>query len=157
MFFDHLALRMPVFGDLTLKVAISRFALTYAQLMRSGVPILSALEVTSFSVGNKVLGRTIMGAREVVERGENLSDALRTNPNFPAMLIHMLSAGEKTGQVDDMLDKVAEFYDDEVEAMLAGLTSLIEPLLIVFLGIMIGGIVLCMFLPIFKMHEIVAF
>jgi len=157
IFFDRMALKVPVFGQLTLKVAISRFALTYAQLMRSGVPILTALETVSFAVGNKVLGKTILEARDSVERGENLSATLKTDPNFPPMLHHMLSAGEKTGRVDDMLDKVAEFYDDEVEAMLAGLTSLIEPLLIVFLGIMIGGIVLCMFLPIFKMHEIVAF
>lgn len=157
LMFDKMALKFPVFGELTLKVAISRFALTYAQLMRSGVPILTALETVSHAVGNRVLGNTILEARDCVERGENLSVRLKKDPNFPPMLHHMLSAGEKTGQVDDMLDKVAEFYDDEVESMLAGLTSLIEPLLIVFLGVMIGGIVLCMFLPIFKMHEIVAF
>lgn len=157
LFFDQMALKVPVFGDLSKKVAISRFALTYAQLMRSGVPILTSLETVSFAVGNRVLGSTIMKARDTVERGENLSVAISQDPNFPPMLVHMLKAGEKTGKVDEMLGKVAEFYDDEVESMLAGLTSLIEPLLIVFLGIMIGGIVLCMFLPIFKMHEIVAF
>lgn len=156
-FFDKMALKVPVFGELSRKVAISRFALTYAQLMKSGVPILTALEVVSYAVGNKVLGKTILNARDTVERGENLSVAIEKDPNFPPLLNHMLKAGEKTGKVDDMLARVAEFYDDEVEAMLSGLTSLIEPLLIVFLGVMIGGIVLCMFLPIFKMHEIVAF
>ena len=93
----------------------------------------------------------------VVERGEPLSTALVDDPNFSTMLVQMLSAGEKSGKVDEMLAKTAEFYESEVDATLSGLTSLIEPLLIVFLGVIIGGIVLCMFMPIFKMHELVQF
>lgn len=154
---DQFMLRLPIFGDLMGKVALSRFASTFAQLTRSGVPILQALEITAVATGNKVIGKVIADAGVVVERGEPLSSALIGNRNYPAMLVQMLSAGEKTGKVDEMLVKIAEFYDDEVDTTLAGLTSLIEPLLIVFLGVVIGGIVLCMFMPIFKMHEIVAF
>ena len=146
-----------VFGDLLNKVALSRFASTFAQMTRSGVPILEALEITAVATGNKVMGRTIKNAQDVVERGEPLSVALAKDKNFSTMLVQMLTAGEKTGKVDEMLQKIAEFYEDEVDATLSGLTSLIEPLLIVFLGIVIGGIVLCMFMPIFKMHELVAF
>jgi type IV pilus assembly protein PilC len=157
MFLDGLKLRLPVFGDLIRKVSLSRFAATFAQMTRSGVPILQGLHITAAAVGNRVIGRTVLGAQAVVERGEALSSALVADRNFSTMLIQMLSAGEKTGKVDEMMQKIAEFYEDEVEATLSGLTSLIEPLLIVFLGVTIGGIVLCMFMPIFKMHELVAF
>lgn len=156
-FLDGLSLKMPVVGELATKISMSRFASTFAQLTRSGVPILTALEIVAFAMGNKVLGKTILDSRTVVERGEPLSAALRKDKKFPLILVNMLVAGEKTGKVDDMLDRIAEIYDDEVEAMLSGLTSLIEPLLMVFLGVIIGGIVVCMFLPIFKMHEIVKF
>ncbi len=125
--------------------------------MRSGVPILRAIEIVADATGNLVLGRVLLNARAVVERGEPLSSALVQSREYPRVLVHMLAAGEKTGKVEDMLQKIAEFYDDEVESTLSGLTSLIEPLLIVFLGVIIGGIVVCMFLPIFKMHEIVSF
>jgi type IV pilus assembly protein PilC len=154
---DGFILKMPVIGDLVRKVALARFASTFAQLMKSGVPILRALDIVAFATGNKVLGKIILDSRATVERGEPLSSALDKSKEYPRMLINMLSAGEKTGKVDDMLQRISEFYDDEVQAMLAGLTSLIEPLLMVFLGVVIGGIVLCMFLPIFKMHEIINF
>jgi type IV pilus assembly protein PilC len=154
---DKVCLKFPVIGDLVRKVALARFASTFAQLMRSGVPILKALDIVSFATGNKVLGKIILDSRATVERGEPLSTALDKSKEYPRMLVNMLSAGEKTGKVDDMLQRIAEFYDDEVQAMLSGLTSLIEPLLMVFLGVVIGGIVVCMFLPIFKMHEIVNF
>ena len=156
-FFDSIMLKAPVFGDLLKKVGLSRFASTFAQMTRSGVPILEALNITAVATGNKVLGKTILEAKNVVERGEPLSSALAKDSNFSTMLVQMLMAGEKTGKVDEMLEKIAEFYEDEVDATLSGLTSLIEPLLIVVLGIVIGGIVLCMFMPIFKMHELVAF
>lgn len=156
-FFDGLVLRFPVFGALINKVALSRFASTFAQMTRSGVPILTSLEITAVATGNRVLGKTVANAADTVERGEPLSSALIRDKHFPPMLIQMLSAGESTGKVDEMLQKIAEFYEDEVDATLSGLTSLIEPLLIVFLGLLIGGIVLCMFMPIFKMHEIVNF
>lgn len=154
---DSLTLKLPIFGDLIRKVALSRFASTFAQMTRSGVPILEALEITSVATGNRVLGSTVKEAQLVVERGEPLSTALVDDPNFSTMLVQMLSAGEKSGKVDEMLAKTAEFYESEVDATLSGLTSLIEPLLIVFLGVIIGGIVLCMFMPIFKMHELVQF
>lgn len=154
---DRFILRFPVVGELARKIAVARFASTFAQLIRSGVPILQALDIVAFAMGNKVLGKLIMEAKATVERGEPLSNALEKSSQFPRLLVHMLSAGEKTGRMDDMLDKIAEFYDDEVQAMLSGLTSMIEPLLMVFLGVIIGGIVLCMFMPIFKMHEIVNF
>lgn len=154
---DAFALRFPVVGELVRKVALARFTSTFAQLLKSGVPILSALEIVAFATGNKVLGKVILDARGVVEGGEPLSTALQKSPHYPRMLINMLQAGEKTGKVDDMLLRISEFYDDEVQTTLTGLTSLIEPLLMVFLGVLIGGIVLCMFLPIFKMHEIINF
>jgi len=154
---DGLKLKFPVIGELVRKISLARFSSTFAQLTRSGVPILQTMEIVAFATGNKVLGKIILDARTNVERGEPLSLALEKSRAYPRLLIHMLSAGEKTGRVDEMLAKIADFYNDEVETTLAGLTSLIEPLLIVFLGVIIGGIVVCMFMPIFKMHEIVGF
>ncbi len=153
--FDNFVLRTPVFGELNKKVAAARFARTFGQLIRSGVPILSALEICSGATGNKVAGRIVMNARESVEKGEPLSGAMIEQTVFPIMMVRMLQAGEKTGKIDEMMDSIADFYDDEVDTMLSGLTSLLEPLLMVFLGVIIGGIVLCMFLPIFKMGEVV--
>ncbi len=152
---DTLVLRAPVFGELTKKVASARFARTFGQLIRSGVPILSSLEIVSGATGSLVAGKVIIGARDAVEKGEPLSSALIEQSVFPILLVRMLQAGEKTGKVDEMMDNIADFYDDEVETMLTGMTSLLEPLLMVFLGILIGGIVLCMFLPVFKMAEVV--
>lgn len=152
---DQFYLKFPLIGELVRKVALSRFASTFAQLTRSGVPILQTMEIVSFATGNKVLGKIILDARATVEQGEPLSVALEKSKAYPRLMIHMLSAGEKTGKVDEMLQRISEFYADEVETALSGLTSMIEPILIVFLGVVIGGIVLCMFLPIFKMHEII--
>jgi type IV pilus assembly protein PilC len=152
---DAFRLKFPVLGELARKVALSRFASTFAQLTRSGVPILQTMEIVSFATGNKVLGKIILDARADVERGEPLSIALDKSKQYPRLMIHMLSAGEKTGKVDEMLQKISEFYADEAETMIGGLTQLIEPLLMVFLGVVIGGIVVAMFMPIFKMHEIV--
>ena len=152
---DKCRLKFPVFGEITLKVAIGRFASTYAQLIRSGVPILKALDIVAFAMGNKALGAIIHQGQAYVERGEPLSKALKESGKFPPMIIHMLSAGEQTGTVEDMLDNIADLYDEDVKNTLNGLTSMIEPFLIIFLGTVVGGIVVCMFLPIFKMHEIV--
>lgn len=154
--FDQFVLKAPVFGELNRKVASARFARTFGQLIRSGVPILSALEIVSGATGNKVAGRVILDARVAVEKGEPLSTAMVNQTVFPVMLVRMLQAGEKTGKIDEMMDSIADFYDDEVDTMLSGLTSLLEPLLMIFLGVIIGGIVLCMFLPIFKMGELVS-
>jgi type IV pilus assembly protein PilC len=152
---DELRLKVPGLGDLATKIAVSRFASTFAQLMHSGVQIIESLEIVGLATGNRVIGDSLLNARKIIEEGEPLSRALEGNKYYPRMLIHMLGAGEKTGQVEEMMDKVAEFYDSEVETMLAGLTSLIEPLLMVFVGLIIGTIVVAMFLPIFKMSEIV--
>lgn len=149
------ALKMPVIGELNRKVATSRFARTFAQLLKSGVPILQAMDIVSGATGNKVFERVILAARSTIEQGEPLSNALVKHACFPKLLVHMMAAGEKTGKIDEMMQNIADFYDDEVETMLNGLTSLIEPLLMVFLGVVIGGIVISMFLPIFKMGEIV--
>ena len=153
--FDKFVLKAPVFGELNRKVAAARFARTFGQLIRSGVPILNALEIVSGATGNLVAGNIIINCRKAVEKGEPLSSSMLNQTVFPVMLVRMLQAGEKTGKVDEMMDSIADFYDDEVKAMLDGLTSLLEPLLMVFLGVIIGGIVLCMFLPIFKMGEVV--
>jgi type IV pilus assembly protein PilC len=154
---DRAKLRMPVFGKLIHKIAISRFSRTFAALLRSGVPILETLRIVGQSSGNTVVERAVEKTAASIERGDNLALALRQHPIFPPMLVKMVSAGEQTGKVDVMLEKISDFYDEEIEATLSGLTSLIEPLLIVFLGVVVGGIVICMFLPIFKLNEIVQF
>lgn len=153
---DAFVLRMPVFGELNRKVASGRFARTFSQLIRSGVPILNALEIVSGATGNKVACRVVLDSRKAVENGEPLSSAMLGQAVFPDMFVEMLQAGEKTGKIDEMMDCIADFYDDEVNVMLNGLTSLLEPILMVFLGVIIGGIVLCMFLPIFNMPAILA-
>lgn len=152
---DQMALKMPVFGQLKRQVAAARFARTFGQLIRSGVPILQSLHIVAGATGSVVAGKIIMKAATAVENGEPLSTSMIHQSVFPILLVRMLQAGEKTGKIDEMMDNIADFYDDEVETMLSGLTSLLEPLLMVFLGVIIGGIVLCMFLPIFKMGEIV--
>jgi type IV pilus assembly protein PilC len=152
---DQFALKAPVVGVLVQKVAIARFARTLAQLVHSGVPILGALEIVSKACGNRVVGAAVMSARDTVERGDTISNGLAGHAAIPQILIRMMAAGEKTGKLDEMMENIADTFDDEVETMLASLTSMIEPLLMVFLGVVIGGIVLCMFLPIFKMSEVI--
>ena len=152
---DGFKLRFPMVGILARKIAITRFASTFSQLMSSGVPIIQAMSIVGVATGNRVIGQAILDARANVEQGNTISATLESNKEFPKMLIHMLSAGEKTGKMEEMLGKLADFYQDEVDTMLEGLTSMLEPLLMVVIGIMIGGIVLCMFLPIFKMSELV--
>ncbi len=154
---DRAKLRMPVFGKLVHKIAISRFSRTFAALLRSGVPILETLRIVGQSAGNTVVERAVERTATSIERGDNLAVALGQHPIFPPMLVRMVSAGEQTGKVDVMLEKISDFYDEEIEATLSGLTSLIEPLLIVFLGVVVGSIVICMFLPIFKLNQIVQF
>lgn len=152
---DTFRLRFPLLGKLAQKIAITRFAATFAQLMSSGVPILQAMSIVGVATGNKVIGKAILDARASVEQGNTVSATLKKNKEFPAMLIHMLSAGEQTGKMEEMLSKLAGFYQEEVDTMLEGLTSMLEPLLMVVIGVMIGGIVLAMFMPIFKMTEVV--
>lgn len=152
---DMFRLRFPLLGKLVRKIAITRFASTFAQLMSSGVPIIQAMTIVGVATGNKVIGKAILDARASVEQGKTVSETLKSNKEFPSMLIHMLSAGEQTGKMEEMLGKLSQFYQDEVDSMLEGLTSMLEPLLMVVIGVMIGGIVLAMFMPIFKMTEVV--
>jgi type IV pilus assembly protein PilC len=153
---DKWKLKLPVFGTLVHKIAMSRFARTFAQLIRSGVPILEVIDIVGGSAGNIVIEKGIRGLGEDVEKGDNLSVAMSKKTIFPPMLLRMVAAGESTGKIDNMLEKMADFWDEEIEAMLDALTSLIEPMLIVFLGVIVGGIVIAMFLPIFKLNEIVS-
>jgi type IV pilus assembly protein PilC len=154
---DRAKLRFPVFGKLIHKVAMSRFARTFAALLRSGVPILETLRIVGQSSGNTVVESAVEQTAGSIERGDNLAVAMGQHPIFPIMMVRMVAAGEQTGKVDVMLEKISDFYDEEIEATLNGLTALIEPLLIVFLGVVVGSIVICMFLPIFKLNEIVQF
>ncbi|HWM25065.1 MAG TPA: type II secretion system F family protein [Chthoniobacterales bacterium] len=153
---DRWKLKLPIFGPLIHKICMSRFSRTFAQLIRSGVPILEVLDIVGGASGNHVVETSIKGVAEDVEKGDNLSVALSKKPIFPPMMLRMVSAGEATGKIDTMLEKMADFWDEEIEAMLDALTSLIEPLLIVFLGVIVGGIVIAMFLPIFKLNEVVS-
>jgi type IV pilus assembly protein PilC len=153
---DKWKLKLPVFGPLIHKICMSRFARTFAQLIRSGVPILEVLDIVGGASGNHVVETSIKGVSSDVEKGDNLSVALSKKTIFPPMMLRMVAAGEATGKIDTMLEKMADFWDEEIEAMLDALTSLIEPLLIVFLGVIVGGIVIAMFLPIFKLNEVVS-
>jgi type IV pilus assembly protein PilC len=153
---DRWMLKLPIFGPLVHKICMSRFSRTFAQLIRSGVPILEVLEIVGGTSGNHVIETSIASASSDVEKGDNLSVALSKKKIFPPMLLRMVAAGEATGKIDTMLEKMADFWDEEIEAMLDALTSLIEPLLIVFLGVIVGGIVIAMFLPIFKLNEVVS-
>ncbi len=154
-FWDARRIKLPVFGSIAHKICLARFTRTLASLIRSGVPILEVLQIVSQTVGNVVMEKAIRTAASDIEKGEGISVALGKHPVFPAMIIRMITAGEQTGKIDNMLERVSDFLDEEIETTLSGLTALIEPILIVFLGVVIGGMVICMFLPIFKMPEIV--
>ena len=154
-FWDSRRIKLPVFGVIAHKICLARFTRTLASLVRSGVPILEVLQITSQTVGNVVMEKAIKTAAVDIERGESISAALGKHPIFPSMVIRMITAGEQTGKIDNMLERISDFLDEEIETTLSGLTALIEPILIVFLGVVVGGMVICMFLPIFKMPEIV--
>lgn len=154
-FWDARRIKLPIFGVIAHKICLARFTRTLASLIRSGVPILEVLQIVSQTVGNVIMEKAIKVAATDIERGESISAALSKHPVFPSMIIRMITAGEQTGKIDNMLERISDFLDEEIETTLSGLTSLIEPILIVFLGVVIGGMVICMFLPIFKMSEII--
>lgn len=154
---DQAILKFPLIGELAKKISLGRATSTFAQLIHSGVPILETLDIVAVASGNKVYERIFLQAKNTVESGDLLSSELRKHREFPKMLVHMLSAGERTGKMDDMLQKVSEFYEDEVSNALSGLTAVIEPILMVFLGVVVGGIVLGMFMPLFRMTDIMQF
>ena len=152
---DTIKLKLPVFGPLFRKVAVSRFARTMSTLTRSGVPVLGALEIVERTIGNEVLARAIKGSQISIKAGATIADPLARSGVFPLMVTRMIDVGEKTGSLDELLTKISEFYDQQVEATISSLTSMIEPLLILFLGIVVGGMVLALFMPIFKLSSIV--
>jgi type IV pilus assembly protein PilC len=148
---DSIALKLPIFGDLLKKTAVARFTRTLGTMIASGVPILDALEIVARTSGNVVLEEIILEVRGSIAEGQTIAEPLSENDIFPGMVIQMISVGEATGALDSMLEKIADFYDEEVDAAVAALTSMLEPLLMVFLGGAIGGLVIAMYLPIFQM------
>jgi type IV pilus assembly protein PilC len=148
---DNLLLKIPVLGPIFRKVAVARFCRTLATLLSSGVPILDGLEITAKTAGNAIVEDAIMKTRASIERGETVSKPLGETQVFPSMVVQMINVGETTGALDAMLAKIADFYEEEVDAAVAGLLTLLEPIMIAFLGVIVGGIVIAMYLPIFDL------
>src|SRR2546425_1438298 len=155
MVIDVLLLRLTVFGVLIRKEAVARFTRTLGTLISSGVPILEGLRITARTAGNKVVEKAVLTTRAVVTAGGTITEPLKTSTVFPPMVIQMINVGEQTGALDAMLGKIADFYDDEVDTAVGALTALLEPLMIVFLGVVIGGLVVAMYLPIFRLVTLV--
>ena len=152
---DRLLLRVPIFGDLLRKIAVARFSRTLGTMVSSGVPILESMDIVAKSAGNKVIEEAILRARTSISEGKTIAEPLADSKVFPVMVTQMVSVGEATGALDTMLNKIADFYDDEVDAAVGALTSLLEPMLMIFLGVVIGGLVIAMYLPIFKLAGVV--
>ena len=152
---DPIKLKIPVFGPLFQKIALSRFARNLGTMMHSGVPILQSLEIVSDTTGNVVLARAIREVQDSVRSGESLAGPLVNHPVFPPMVVQMMSVGEDTGALDGMLHKISEFYDQEVEATTESLTALIEPLMIAFLGGIVGSMIIALYMPIFKIFDLI--
>ncbi|MCG3112941.1 MAG: type II secretion system F family protein [Candidatus Manganitrophus sp. SB1] len=152
---DKIALKLPVLGDLIRKAAVAKFTRTLGTLIASGVPILEGLGIVAKTAGNKVIEQALMNARQSISEGKTISDPLGKEKVFPPMVVQMIAVGETTGALDAMLSKIADFYDDEVDSAVGALTSLLEPMLMVFLGVTIGTIVIAMYLPIFKLAAVV--
>ncbi len=150
---DWLMLHIPVFGDLFQKVGLSRFSKTFSTMLKSGVPILGALEIVADTSGNRIISDAVLEARENVRQGEGLMGPLSRSPVFPPMVTRMVGVGEKTGSLEVLLEKISEFYDDQVRATVKQLTSLIEPIMIAVMGIVVGTICLSVFLPIFELQK----
>jgi type IV pilus assembly protein PilC len=152
---DRLLLKTPVIGVLIRKASVAKFTRTLGTLITSGVPIMDGLMITAKTSGNKIVENAILGARQSISGGKTLADPLSKSDVFPKMVTHMISVGESTGALDAMLGKIADFYDDEVDQAVASLTALLEPMMMVFLGVVIGFIVIAMYLPIFKMASVI--
>ena len=148
---DRTTLRMPILGDILRKIAVARFCRTLGTLISSGVPILDGLEITARTSGNAIIEDAVMSTRKSIERGETIAVPLRETAVFPPMVVQMIGVGETTGALDTMLAKIADFYEDEVDTAVAGLLTLLEPVMIAFLGVVVGGIVIAMYLPIFDL------
>ena len=152
---DGLLLRVPVLGDLLRKTAVARFTRTLGTLLSSGVSILDGLEITARTAGNRVIHDAVMRSRSSIAGGETIAEPLKQSGVFPPMVTQMINVGEQTGTIDEMLDKIADFYDDEVDTAVEALLAAMEPLLIVFLGVVVGGMIVSMYLPIFDMINVV--
>ena len=148
---DRILLRAPILGGVLRKIAVARFCRTLGTLLAAGVPVLESLDITARTAGNAVIERAILEVRRQVEEGKTMAEPLKATNQFPAMVVQMIGVGEATGAMDTMLAKIAEFYEEEVDVAVAGLMKLIEPLMIVFLGVVIGGIVISMYLPMFDL------
>ncbi len=154
-FLDPLKLKLPVFGALFQKIALTRFSRNLSTLMKSGVPILSALEIVSETTGSVVISKALEDVRLSVAQGDSISGPLAKHDVFPTMVVQMMASGEETGAIDQMLGRIAQFYDEEVESMTEALTSLIEPLMIAFLGLVVGGMIVALYLPIFNIFNLI--
>jgi type IV pilus assembly protein PilC len=152
---DPLKLKAPVFGKLFQKISVARFTRNLGTMISSGVPILQALDIVADTTGNVVVGRAVRDVQESVRQGESLARPLLDHPVFPPMVVQMMSVGEDTGALDEMLRKISEFYDQEVEATTDALTSLIEPLMIAVMGVVIGGMIIALYMPIFKVFDLI--
>jgi type IV pilus assembly protein PilC len=152
---DRILLKVPVLGDVLRKSAVSRFTRTLGTLISSGVSILDGLEITAKTAGNRVISDAIMASRSSIAGGDTIAGPLQKSQVFPPMVISMIAVGEQTGGLDEMLSKIADFYDEEVDAAVSGLLAMLEPLMIVFLGVVVGGMVVAMYLPIFDMMNAV--
>lgn len=153
--FDAIKLKMPIFGNLVHKTALARFSHTLAALTRTGVPILMAMDIVAETSGNAVVARAVHSVQASVKEGESIAEPLSSHPVFPPMVVQMMAVGEETGALDTMLEKVGDFFDREVKTMVEGLTSLIEPLLVVILGMTVGGMLLALYLPIFNVITLI--
>jgi len=152
---DKYVLQLPVFGDIALKGAIARMTRTFATLSAAGVPLLEILDTVSRTAGNKIVEEALQNTQQAVEQGQRLSEPLAESGVFPVMVTQMIAIGEESGSLETMLAKIADFYEQEVDAAVDGLTDLLEPIIMVFLGVVLGGLVIAMYLPIFKMGQVV--
>ena len=150
---DKMALQLPIFGPLLKKVAVAKFTRTLGTMISSGVPIMDGLDITSKTAGNVIVENAIRAVRSAISEGKSMSEPLEQTGIFPGMVVQMISVGEATGAMDQMLAKIADFYDEEVDVAVEALTSALEPMLMVFLGGIIGFVVVAMYLPIFKMAQ----
>lgn len=155
LIWDSAKLRMPVFGQLTQKIALAKFTRTFGTLISAGVPILAALDIVADTAGNEMVAQAVKKARSAIKEGETIAKPLSESKVFPSMLVQMIAVGEETGALDAMLNKIADFYDEEVSASVDGITSLIEPLMMATLGVVVGGMVVALYLPMFQVITLV--
>jgi type IV pilus assembly protein PilC len=154
--FDSVQLKAPVLGELFRKLSVAKFSRTFSTLVKSGVSVLNALDIVSKTSGNKVVEEAVVSCSKAVRDGESIAAPLLRSGVFPPMVCRMISVGEQTGKLENMLTKIADFYDEQVDSATSALTSMIEPLVIAFLGIVVGGIVISLFLPVFKISQLIA-